>query len=321
MKKGSIKQVSEQILKYDQIVIFHHIRPDGDCLGAQFGLKKLIEDNFPNKKVYAIGDAQNSFSFMNLEHDTIPSDEFLKNSLAIIVDANFKDRIECRYLLDENKFAAIIRIDHHPNDDDLNSTALWVDSSYVAACEQVAHLAIRNKWKISAKAAEYIYLGIYTDSGRFLFNNTSWRTLLLTSKLWKSKMEVNKIHQNLTKTSLNDIQFNAYIHSNFKVYKNVSYYLINLEEQKRFNKTPNQATRPNLIANIEGFNIWLSFTQEKENSWRVELRSNGPNVREIAVKWGGGGHLNASGAMIDSISKIDNILEDCQKQIEIWKNN
>ncbi|VEU59628.1 DHH family phosphoesterase [Mesomycoplasma neurolyticum] len=319
MKKGSIQQVTEEILNHNNIVIFHHIRPDGDCLGAQFGLKELIQNNFPDKKVLAIGDKQNLFTFLDIEHDKIPNDDFLKNALAIIVDANFKDRIENRYLLDENKFKTVIRIDHHPNDDDLNAKSLWVDSSYVACCEQIAHLAFRNKWKVTPKAAEYIYLGIYTDSGRFLFNNTSHRTLLLTSKLWKTKADVNKIHSNITRSSLNDIRFNAYIQSNFKSLDNVVYYVLDLKKQKEFDKTPNQATRPNLLANIENFNIWLSFVQEEKNKWRVESRSNGPIVRDVAVKWGGGGHANASGAIINSKKKIELIVKDCQEVVNAWK--
>lgn len=44
-------QIDKLLSSFENIVIFHHIRPDGDCLGAQFGLKHLIEDNYENKKV------------------------------------------------------------------------------------------------------------------------------------------------------------------------------------------------------------------------------------------------------------------------------
>ncbi|MGL5308520.1 MAG: DHH family phosphoesterase, partial [Metamycoplasmataceae bacterium] len=40
----NLKEIESLILKYKSIVIFHHINPDGDCLGSQFGLKELIKD-------------------------------------------------------------------------------------------------------------------------------------------------------------------------------------------------------------------------------------------------------------------------------------
>ena len=46
-----------QIEAYDTIVIFRHILADADALGSQFGLKTWIEDNYPDKHVYAVGDS------------------------------------------------------------------------------------------------------------------------------------------------------------------------------------------------------------------------------------------------------------------------
>ncbi|SYV97055.1 Bifunctional oligoribonuclease and PAP phosphatase nrnA, partial [Mycoplasmopsis edwardii] len=124
MKIGNLELVTKELYKYDSIVIFHHIRPDGDCLGSQFGLKELIKTNFPNKKVYAIGDHKDTFDFLDFTMDKVPSDEILKNSLGVVVDANHKERIESREVLDKNLFAQVIRIDHHPNDDDLGDNAV-----------------------------------------------------------------------------------------------------------------------------------------------------------------------------------------------------
>ncbi|SYV90784.1 Bifunctional oligoribonuclease and PAP phosphatase nrnA, partial [Metamycoplasma alkalescens] len=118
------KQIEKKIQEHENIVIFHHIRPDGDCLGSQFGLKHLIQENFPKKNVYTIGDPKDSYSYLDFKMDKLPLQK-LANSLAIIVDANFKERLECREFLDNNFFDEVIRIDHHPNDDDLNASLVW----------------------------------------------------------------------------------------------------------------------------------------------------------------------------------------------------
>ena len=56
------KQVLKQIKKYDTIVVLRHEVPDFDASGSQFGLVTWIKDNFPNKKVYALGKAHKYFS-------------------------------------------------------------------------------------------------------------------------------------------------------------------------------------------------------------------------------------------------------------------
>ena len=62
--------------------------------------------------------------------------------------------------------------------------------------------------------------------------------------------------------------------------------------------------------------FWVNFTEDVENNCVVaELRSNGLNVNQIAVKYGGGGHLNASGASIKDFSVADEMLEDLNKLV------
>ena len=54
----------ELIKKYDVIVIHRHTNPDGDALGSQIGLKALIQENFPDKTVYIVGDETKRYAFM-----------------------------------------------------------------------------------------------------------------------------------------------------------------------------------------------------------------------------------------------------------------
>ncbi|WP_406614402.1 bifunctional oligoribonuclease/PAP phosphatase NrnA [Mycoplasma corogypsi] len=319
MQIGSIELATETLLKHDSIVIFHHIRPDGDCLGSQFGLKELLETNFPNKKVFAIGDTKDSFPFLNLQMDQVPSDEILANSLAVVVDANFKERIENSFVLDKNLFKQVLRIDHHPNDDDLGEqTIRWVDSSYCAADEMITEIAVKNNWSITKRAANLLYLGINTDSGRFLFNSTSARTFNLVAKLYEAGLETDFIHTNLAKVSLDDLKYSAWLMSTLKTRDGVAYIQNNLEDTLKLGKTPQSSVRVNSIANIDGFPIWVQFTEEEDHRIRVEFRSNGPIVRNVALKYNGGGHERASGAIIDSFDLVENVIDDCALEVQRW---
>ncbi|ACF07556.1 Bifunctional oligoribonuclease and PAP phosphatase nrnA [Metamycoplasma arthritidis] len=314
-KRELFKEIENKIKEYDNIVIFHHIRPDGDCLGSQFGLKELIKDNFPNKKVYTVGNSKGIFSYLDFTMDKL-ANEPLESSLAIIVDANYKERLECREYLDSKIFSDTLRIDHHPNEDDLDASIRWVEPEAPAAAQQVTELAYELNWKISEKAATYLYLGIYTDSVRLTTNTTDAKTMYLVSVLWANGANRNLIHSEMSKRSLKDININTYIQQNMQIKNGVVSFYFDLEAQKKLGiEDPLQANRPFALSNIDENKIWVFFTQEKENQIRCEFRSNGACVRNVAVKWGGGGHHRASGAQIQDATLIPKIVKDCEKEV------
>ncbi|MDJ1645960.1 DHH family phosphoesterase [Mycoplasma phocimorsus] len=307
---GSLKQAAKLIKKYDKIVIFHHIRPDGDCLGSQLGLREVLKATFPKKHIFAIGDSKNMYNFLQLKHDKIPSEEFMKEALAIIVDANFKERIEFKELLTLNSFKETLRIDHHPNEDDLDNCFRWVDSSYIAAAEMVAEMCISMKWKMPVPALNALYLGIHTDSGRLQFPATSSKTLRTVAKLMDMGAERNKIVKILSLTSLESIKYNSFLLNKMETKNGVASVIITLEDLAKYNKTTQNGMYANAIGNIEGYPVWVTFLQESENAIRTEFRSNGPVIRDVAVKWGGGGHAHASGTILKSFNDIPKVIDD-----------
>ncbi|AIA29656.1 DHH family phosphoesterase [Mycoplasmopsis californica] len=321
MKIGDTQVAIEAIKKYQNIVIFHHTRPDGDCLGSQHGLAQMIRDNFPEKKVYTIGDNAGSFEFMNYHFDPVESIDF-NNSLGIVVDASSSDRIVHSDLLLGDKFTAKLRIDHHPNGSDIVYDYLFVDEHYVAAAEQVAHIAFDAQWKISKQAALHTFLGITTDSGRFLYADTSARTYKLAAFLEEqSGIEPWKLHRELGKKSLKDIKYIGHILSNFERKGRVLYFVATKEVQEKFGFDELKAAIfVNELANIEDNACWAFFIEQADGSIRARLRSNGPLVNEVANIWGGGGHANAAGVTI-SFAQIDLVLDELNKAIIKWEGS
>ena len=53
----------------------------------------------------------------------------------------------------------------------------------------------------------------------------------------------------------------------------------------------------NTMGEIRGVDIWVNFTEADDGVW-CELRSSKYNINTIAVKYGGGGHIKASGATV-----------------------
>ncbi|MGC7158931.1 DHH family phosphoesterase [Metamycoplasma hominis] len=313
-KLAIFKKIEERIKAHKNIVIYHHIRPDGDCLGSQFGMKNLIKVNFPDKTVYTIGDSQGIYSFLEFKMDKLPLEK-LDDSLAIIVDANFKERLECREYLDNNCFDEVIRIDHHPNDDDLDASLRWVEPEAPAAAQQVTEIAYELGWKLNKEAATYLYLGIYTDSVKLSTNTTTAKTMLLVSWLWDNGSQKDLIHTELSKRTLFDININTYISQNMKIANDVVSFYFPLSEQIKLGiKDPLKANRPFVLGSIDNTKAWVFFTEEKPGQIRCEFRSNGCNVRNVAIKWGGGGHIRASGAQISDPNLIPLIIKDLEQE-------
>lgn len=313
-KLAIFKKIEERIKAHKNIVIYHHIRPDGDCLGSQFGMKNLIKVNFPDKTVYTIGDSKGIYSFLEFKTDKLPLEK-LDDSLAIIVDANFKERLECREYLDNNCFDEVIRIDHHPNDDDLYASLRWVEPEAPAAAQQVTEIAYELGWKLNKEAATYLYLGIYTDSVKLSTNTTTAKTMLLVSWLWDNGSQKDLIHTELSKRTLFDININTYISQNMKIANDVVSFYFPLSEQIKLGiKDPLKANRPFVLGSIDNTKAWVFFTEEKPGQIRCEFRSNGCNVRNVAIKWGGGGHIRASGAQISDPNLIPLIIKDLEQE-------
>ena len=67
------------------------------------------------------------------------------------------------------------------------------------------------------------------------------------------------------------------------------------------------------MSGIENINIWATFTENEAGEVYVELRSNKANINQVAVKYGGGGHLQASGATVKGLDIVPSIIKDLER--------
>ncbi|MCD8561890.1 MAG: DHH family phosphoesterase [Acholeplasmataceae bacterium] len=101
------RNILHLIESYDQIIIHRHLRPDMDAIGSQYGLYLTIKENYPDKRVYVVGDSNDMVYLAKM--DVIP-DAYYINALAIITDVSVSRLIsDDRYKLATD----VIIIDHH----------------------------------------------------------------------------------------------------------------------------------------------------------------------------------------------------------------
>lgn len=302
------EQALIEIKKYERIIIHRHNYPDGDALGSQIGLATLIKDNFPEKEVYIVGDEGTRFPFMKgNKMDEIP-DEYYKGALAFILDCGSSKLInDDRYKLAEKT----IRFDHHIYCEDIADIDI-VDSTYESCCGMVAHFAKESNLKLSSLAAESIYTGMVTDSGRFMFDSTTSRTFELAAYLLSAKFDLNTLYYNLYAEDFDKLLEKATnIHKIRFTPNGVAYIFTSKEELAQTQQNPSLVSTGlvGLMKNIKNVFVWANFT-ESEDIIRVELRSNRYNINPIAVKYGGGGHKKASGCTVVDREQMQSLLRD-----------
>ena len=308
------------VKKYDRIVVFRHIMPDYDALGTQMGLVTWLKDNFPQKEIRYVGDNHVTFTPRLFPEMEKLNDSYFDNPfLAIIVDVGNEKRIaDPRF----KKASAIVKMDHHPNNEELAHIDI-TDTSTAAASELVVALLLNlgSKFKLSEQAAHYFYIALVGDSGRFQYSSTTALTFAVASHLINTGISLSKIYQDMYLKQIDDLAVTAYILNHFKVSKKgVAYYVLDDKIQKELKITTERGKENvNLFSNIEGIHIWCSITEDtdpKEPCWRISIRSKGIAINGVATQFGGGGHAQASGAKITTLDELPKFIEALENVIE-----
>lgn len=313
------KEIYKAIKKYDEIVIARHNGADIDALGSQFAMQEIIKETFPEKKVYAIGAYSSKFKFVGqLDRE---EDLKLENPLLIVLDTPKTSRIDT---LDLSKYSFKIKIDHHPLEEKFGDIELVNDRSS-SACEVVIDLCNNTKLKMNKIAAERLFMGIVSDTNRFMYPSTSYETMNKAAKLIE-EFGVNppELYEKMYLRDLVELRFEGYMLQNLKVTKNkVAYIKITDEIQKEFNV--DAATPSNMIGSlsyINDFIVWVTFSEDKkQNLVRVSIRSRGPVINTIAMQYNGGGHKLASGVRLPDFTLSDALIDDLDKLCKEYLEN
>lgn len=319
MTNKLIKKIYNEIKKNNKIVIARHVGADPDALGSSLGLKEIILNTFPNKKVYTVGYPASKFKYMGtLDKFT---EDMYQDALLIVTDTPDKGRVDD---VDPSKFKKSIKIDHHPFIEKYCDIE-WIDDTASSASQLIMELTFSTRLKMNKKAAELLYLGLVADTNRFLFSYTTPKTFNLVSKLIKeTDLDFSKLYDLLYMRPFKEVKFRGYIADNLKVTKNgFAYLLINEKTLQKYNV--DAATAGNMVNDfnyIDGVYAWGIFSVDKQNNnIRGSIRSRGPIVNETASKYNGGGHKFASGVRLKDEKEVKLLVEDLDNICLEYKNN
>ena len=320
MKTKKMRLILEKIKEYDRIVIFRHLRPDGDAVGSTKGLQAILKLSFPEKEIYLNNcDFSDYVGFLGNEDEPI-ADELLKDALGIVIDTATSARISnpkyslCREL---------IKIDHHIATESYADVE-WVEEHRSSSCEMIAafYHAFRRELKIDKEAATYIYAGMVTDSGRFRFRSVSGDTMRYAGMLLDEEVDLDRLYANLYMKDFDSLKFQAYVFDKIKMTENgVAYLHVTKTMQKKFDLTLEQASSSvSYMDSIKGSLIWIAFIDTPDGSVRVRLRSRFLPINQIAEKYNGGGHDCASGATVYSKNEMEALISEADAWLGKYKS-
>lgn len=321
MGKEVLNQILQKIKDYQKIIITRHVRPDGDCVGSTLGLKYLLQETFKDKDIRVINEDYVEYLKFLGEEDQQVDKTFYQDALVIVVDTATDSRVSNK-LFKEGK--EIIKIDHHIETcpyGDIN----WVEEEKSAAAEMIAELYnnFKDQLVMNKKAATAIYTGIITDTGRFRFASVNGDTLRNASILLDQNIDTQKLFAQLYLKDFNYYKLQGKIFKDIKITENgVAYVYITNKIKKKYKLSMDDASSLiSMIDSIKGSIIWVAFIDNDDKTIRVRLRSRFAEINKIAEKYRGGGHAQASGAVLHHKKEIKEILADLDQEIKNYKEN
>lgn len=304
-------ELIKKIEEFDTIVIARHIGVDPDALCSQLALRESIKLTFPNKKVLAVGTGSQKF----LSIGKLDRLEKVENALLIVCDTPDLKRVDSVNVSD---YPFSIKIDHHPFMEKFCDIE-YITDYLTSTCEMIMKILLDTKLVCNSEIAELLYLGLVSDSNRFLFNSCSSDTFRLVSiYLEKYPFDLTRAYEKLYYRPLNEVRLEGYIALNMVVTENHLGYVV-IRDDVIHTYGVDSAAAGNMINNfnyIKEILVWATITEDiKNNQFRVSLRSRGPEINQIAERHHGGGHKFASGVKTKTLEEAIDVIQDLDEEL------
>jgi len=311
-----------KILQHQKVAVFSHVRPDGDCLGAQVAFSLWLQKNGVKVSAFNEDDVPENMQWL-LEFFPIqkPSAEQLQDFDAfVILDGNALHRFGAVAEGVGELDKPVYMIDHHPDPDDIFEEPISVVSAS-STCELVYELyAQHNPEQIDEASAKAMYLGLVTDTGSFQFDSVKPATLHAAAELldrgrFTPNIIANKIYAS---RPLKQLKLLSMALETINTYENGRFATITITKEM-FQKTgtTNEDTEGfvQYPLSVEGVDACILF-REDEDRIKLSLRSQSDaiNVNTWARRFNGGGHTKAAGAWFEGT--LDQALKEV---IEVGK--
>ncbi len=297
-----VARILEAIQDAAAICVVGHVRPDGDCIGAQLGLALALRQQGKNVSVWNEDPAPDKLAFLDKQRMIERPRPNGKFDCVIAVDSASYERLGSAGRFIESR-RVLINIDHHPSNTrfgDIN----WVRCNEPSTGELIFRLLKHAGWPISPRIADCLFTAVSTDTGSFQYASTRPVTFAVAGELVKLGANLGNICQEVYHSfPLSRVRLLRHLFSRFRLSHNnqIAYFWLRPADFARSGADPedSEGLIDHLRA-IEPVVVACVFEEIESESIRISLRSKRPtvDVNLIAGQFGGGGHAAAAGARV-----------------------
>ena len=194
---AAIEQVAGELRARERFLLTAHEGPDGDALGSLLGMHHLLTQLGKDSVMFM---AAKEFP-LPIEYRFLPLEEVFHEAPAdmadrtvIFLDCGNIDRMPVDFLSADGVFT--INIDHH-HDNTLFGDVNLVEVDASCTAEIVYELAVLLGVEIGPEMAAALYVGLVTDTGKFMYENTNARTHRIAADLIEAGVDVDETYRRL----------------------------------------------------------------------------------------------------------------------------
>ncbi len=315
-----MNKIAEILENVKTLGIAGHVHPDGDCVGSCMGLYLYVKEWFPQIEtdIY-LEQPRDVFSYLSRmdEVKTECSGEKVYD-LFITLDVSSVDRIalagECFA-----KAKRTVCIDHHVSNKGF--AGINVIQGEVSSASEVLYTLLE-KEKVTRPVAEAIYTGMIHDTGVFQYSSTSPDTMRIAADLMETGLDFGRIIEGsfYEKTYIQNQVMGRVLAESILILDGA--FIIGYLKNKQMDFYGVSAKDLDGIVSqlrlTQGVEVAMFLYEYASQSFKVSLRSNGKvDVSEIAVYFGGGGHVRAAGFSMQGTvyDVINNVSAHVEKQL------
>lgn len=305
---GGMKAPEDLLRKIRQgnrFLLTSHVNPDGDAIGSELGLARLLRRLGKGAVVW------NRDATPTL-YRPLPGSERIHVGeeppagfpdvfdATIVLECPSPDRTGIEKYLPERP---VINIDHHLGNQCYGAVN-WVDSAAPAVGEMVYRLSQGLKLALEPEVASCLYLTLVTDTGGFRFSNATPAAFEAAASLVRDGAHPEQVSQWLYESQplgvvrlLGEMLQTLEIHEDGRVATG----RLTREMFARVGASPGDSEGLiDHLRSIAGVDAVALIREREDGSHKVSLRSRGEvDVEKIARHYGGGGHRNAAGFTLE----------------------
>jgi len=302
------EQALKTLREHDRFLLTTHERPDGDAVGSLAAMQQVLAAMGKDAVAFLPADEfplPYEYRFIHLEGlVTTPPDD-LSERVFVFLDCGNLDRTPAKALHEQAR--CVLNIDHH-HDNTRFGRLNHVDSTASCTAEMVWDLMKGLGVQATHPIAEALYVGVVTDTGRFMYENTGSRAHEMAAELIEGGIDVHAIYRRLYEgIPQGKLELLARGLSNVQRYDGGLLTVTHLTREDYQSTGADESYSEGVVDHLRSVEGTLvaglvrDLLADGDSKRKVSLRATDDrvDVSQIARAQGGGGHRRAAGFSTD----------------------